>query len=256
MSRLKSLLLAGAGIALATGFSDPAHAVLKLSADLNGTNFTCVDNAACDTNNTIGILNVGDVNQGGVEVFGTFQTQAIATGIGTNNRLDTSSFTVVNHNATTVPVTVAVSGINFQGPVTTFTASGNSNFTEAVGSNIQLQYYGDTGNNQGADNPNDTPGTKLVDTGVNNVTDPSQSFNVNQSGPFVDNNVFSLTLWGTLNLTPNGRLTNRTQSLVATQVAIPEPDSLVLLGTMGAGLFGVGFIARRRRNDVGGSYCA
>jgi hypothetical protein len=42
-----SIRLAAAG--LFGGFSDAAHAVLQIAADIDGVEFSCVDNAACDT---------------------------------------------------------------------------------------------------------------------------------------------------------------------------------------------------------------
>lgn len=240
---MKALLLA-AGLAL-VGIA-PAYATLQLSADINGTPFFCADQTACDLNLTPGILNVGTVTQAGVTIFGTFQTQQIASGTGDINRLDTTSFNVVNNNATTVPITIAIGGTDFSGPVASYTASGTTNFSLAQGSDFNLKFYGDTANNQGADTPNDLPGTQLATTGLTSVTQQSQAFSFNNTGAFVDPDLFSMTLWAMTDLAAHGTLTNRTQSIVATQV-ISEPSSLALLG---AALISATLVLRRRRNGV------
>ena len=64
--------------------------------------------------------------------------------------------------AGTVPITVAIGGTNFAGPVQTYTASGGGTFNNAVSSTLQVSFYADTANTQGADTPTDTPGTQLA----------------------------------------------------------------------------------------------
>ena len=177
---------------------------------------------------------------------GTFQTQQIATAAGETNLLDTTSFNITNNNATTVPISIAVGGTDFLGPVTTFAASGTTNFTNAAGSEFLLSYYGDVNNTQGADSPGDTPGALLSTTGLIPVTsDNPTGFSHNDAGGFIDSNLFSFTLFATTDLVAQGTLTNRTQAIVATQVAspIPEPGTLGLLG--GALLSAVWFMRRR-----------
>ena len=65
MKTITTTALAIAAIALSTG---PAHAVLQLSADINGTPFNCVDNTACDQNPLAGTLQIANQTIAGVAV--------------------------------------------------------------------------------------------------------------------------------------------------------------------------------------------
>src|SRR5690348_8574718 len=108
-------------IALMAGLSSDARATLMISADINGTVFTCADQqASCDTNPTVGQLQIANQTVAGVQFLGSSQTQVI----GPVNSLNSSSFQFINNNAVSVPLQLAVSGTNFLGPVTTFSASG------------------------------------------------------------------------------------------------------------------------------------
>lgn len=69
------LSLCGVAAAGALGFvSAPAHATLQVLADVNGTVASCVDNAACDSNPAIGIIQVANSLVNGVQVNGSIQT--------------------------------------------------------------------------------------------------------------------------------------------------------------------------------------
>jgi hypothetical protein len=139
-SVLKPLLLAGALAVVAS----PSHAVLQIAADINGTVFTCFDNqAGCDTNPTVGTLQIADQTLLGVEILGSAQTQTIASGPGTSNSLNTSSLQIRNTTASDISITVAVGGTDFAGPVETFSASGGGPECDRVDHNVGVLWrYG------------------------------------------------------------------------------------------------------------------
>lgn len=230
------LALVLAGVALA---ASPAYAVLQISANINGTSFTCFDNeASCDTNPAIGQLSIADQTIGGVQFLGSAQTQVI----GPTNSLNTSSFQIINNNATSVPIQVAVSGTNFQGPVTNFSASSSGTFQSAVGSSATFTYFGDPTNTQGANNPTDLPGTSLVPGGdTKSVTLPTDGFGFNHEGTFTAAGLYSMSLGTTATLTAGGSLVGRSQAIVTAQ-AVPEPAAIAVFGM---GLLGLTLVRRR-----------
>jgi hypothetical protein len=229
-------------LALAAGPPPPAHATLQLAATFGATNFFCADqNAACDTDPTIGILQLANQTIGGVQVNGSIQTQTI----GTTNILNASSLSVINNNAVTTPITVTVGATNFTGPVVAFVTSGSGVFQSAVGSVVDLGWWNDPTNTQGADTATDTPGTK-IDTFNHVATVVADSFSHNGAGAVSDPALFSMTEQVAGTLIFGGQLLNFGRTELKALQAIPEPASLALLG---AAVLGFGAIARRRRSN-------
>lgn len=237
---MRRLLLASlASLALPAA----ANATLQISANINGTAFSCADQAACDTNPVVGQLSIADQTIAGVQFLGSAQTQVI----GPTNSLNTTSFQIINNNTGSVPITLAVSGTNFLGPVTSFNASSSGTFQSAIGSSANFTYFADAANTQGANSPTDLPGTSLVPGGDTvNVTLATDGFGFNHNGAFAASGLYSMSLGTTATLTAGGSLVGRSQAIVTTQ-AVPEPASL---GIFGLGALGAIFFSRRSRRSA------
>ena len=226
---LAATLLAGLPLA-------QASAVLQFTADVNGNVFSCVDNTGCDTNSAVGTITTGTLTFGALTFLGSAQTQTT----GGSNTLDTTSFQITNSGASTAPISIAVGGTDFVGPVTTLSESASGTWQDAAGSTIDNSFYADPANTQGGGTPTDHPGVLQADSGVVTASGPTDSFNFNASSLFSDPDLYSMTLQTVGTLTGNGgQLTGRSQAIVA--VNTPEPASLAILGI---GLITLGFVRR------------
>ena len=224
MSRLLLAATALGALALAT----PANATLQVAAVFNGTLFSCVDNAACDTNLSTGTIQIADQTIGGIEINGSIQTSTgTPANPNVNDILNTSSLSLINTLGTTVTATVTISDTSFRAPVATFSTSTSGTWETAVGSTATTKWWADPTNSQGADAVNDTPGA-LLDTFSSTALLAADSYNHNGSGPFVSANPFSLTEQISVSLTGGANLLNRGQTVILTPV--PEPTSMALLG--------------------------
>ena len=239
MTLRTQLFAAAATVAL---FAPPASATLQISGLVGGIAVQCADGQACDLNPNPNQLSIGDTTVGGVQFIGSSQTQVNGSLGGAPNSLNTSSFQIINNSGGDVDITLAVGGTGFTSPTSTFSASGSGTFQSAIGSDIHLGFFGDTGNNQGADTPTDTPGVELAsfDHAATLATD---AFATNQPGVFETTGPFSMTLFASGTIVNGGSLVGRTQAIISDVVAVPEPGSL---GMMLVGLTGL-YYARRRR---------
>ena len=114
--------------------SAPAQATLQVIADVSGSVSACVDQAACDLNPAIGIIQTANGSLNGVQINGSIQT---STGTPANpgpDILNTSSLSIINTTATTKTVTLVVSDTDFTGPVVSFLTAGSGVWQNAIGS--------------------------------------------------------------------------------------------------------------------------
>jgi hypothetical protein len=238
--------MAAAGLMAAV--SAPAHATLQIAVDVNGSPFFCGDNMSCDTDKTIGTLQIGDQLLDGVLVHGSIQ---LSTGTPANpgpDLIDTSSLSIVNLSGATRTAEVAISDTDFSTPVRGFHLTGSGTWVGAAGSSLTLGWYDDPANAQGANlGPGGvptTPGT-LLGSFTTAGSNPFHSFSTDQTGLVSDTGPFSMTLWADGTLTPGAALLGRDQGEVKS-FAIPEPSTWVLMALGFAGLGFVGFRQTRQ----------
>lgn len=224
-------------LALSLIFTSSASAGPILAGLIDGVQFCATDNnVACaggvqifDIDPTPGVLSLSNTTFAGVSVQGSFHTQVIGP---PQNSLNSSSLSVTNTTGGTINAQLAVGGIGFVGPVQTIESSGSGTWQNAVGSTATLSWYADHANTQGGELFNDTPGILLGTlTDVAGVGVDAFSTNGAFLAPFVDPDLFSMTLGYTMNLTAGGSLISRGQNEIADVAAVPEPATMVLLGT-------------------------
>jgi hypothetical protein len=215
-----------------------AHAVLQLALDVQGAVFTCADGQACDTNGATGIIQVNNQSINGVAINGSIQSADLTARI-----LNTSSLSIINHSGASRTLDFAVSATDFVGPAVSFATASAATFQTANGSTLNVAFYDDPNNTQGANTPTNAPGD-LIDSASHNVVGAADSFSHNNSGSLAnpDTGAFSMTETVTALLVNGGQIINRGQTEIKD---VTEPASLAMLGM---GMLGLGMIRSRRRS--------
>jgi hypothetical protein len=243
MSISRSLLtLAIAGLGL-VWTPQTADADLILAGTINGSSFCAVDNDAfacgfgtqlADADATDGRLGLADGTFGGLTVEGSSHRQTLGP---PTNILSSSSLNIINTSGADVAFDVAVGATDFVGPINTAFTTGSGTWINAVGSTINLEWWNDPANDQGAETPGDTPGG-LVDSFTDTPTVAADSFN-HVGGPFLVNDpaAFSMTLRYFGTLADGAVLNSRGQAEIKPVADVSAPATLLLLGS-GLGLLG------------------
>ena len=226
----------------------PSQASVILSGTIGGINFCATDNnSVCsfgiqltDTDPTFGMLSLNTTLLGGLQVSGSLQMFQAGP---TQNFLNSSSLAIINTTANAVAAQLAIGGTNFLAPTSTVSTSGSGTWQNAAGSTMLMSWYADVANGVGGNTSSSLPGVQLASF-ANTAGAGVQSFSTNGGPfPFSTVNPFSMTLGFNLNLAGHGSLISRGQNAIADVTPVPEPGSMMLLGT---GLIGLATSARKR----------
>lgn len=247
------LAIAVCMVALALVLSTPAQATLQIGVSVydtvnvaTGYSTVIVDNGIGDFDPAVGQIALGNNFQPipNFIVQGSFHTSKL----GGLNLLTSGSSTVTNNRANTVRAYVAVGDTDYTPPALIASVTGSGTFTNAIGSTMYMGYYDDPANVQGANiafvDLNDflanawklTPGNLIASYNfASTLALDSYSFNQGKI-PVLDPDRFSMTLLFDFNLTSNGILVSRGQSM---EKVVPIPGAVWLLGSGLLGLIGL-----------------
>jgi hypothetical protein len=249
----KRLFAAVAMSGLMAVVAPSAHALLMLSGTILGAvseDFCAADqNLGCgfgdvilDENLALNQLGLDAITINGVEVFGSLH---IATYGPPTNILNSSSLQIINTNDFAVDILVTVSATDFVPPSTTAFTSGSGTFQTVAGSTIELAWWNDPTNEQGAEDPNDTPGVLLEPAFFFAAPTAPLSF-AHNGGPFNVEDLlpYSMTLQFHITLPAGAELVSRGQTVNKDVATVAEPASPLLFGT---GVLLLAWLVRKNR---------
>jgi hypothetical protein len=219
---MKRILLAAAAFA---ALASPSQAALQLSAQIGGDSFLCVDNASCDSDATLGVINTAPVILDGI----LFSSSSAAAVSGPTDFLNAANLLITNTNSSSVTITITASDTGFSAPVSAFAAA-NSGVWQGGGlSAATFKWFIDAANAQGASTPFDTPGS-LVDSDISTSVPPTLAFSRNSLVTLGLVSPYSMTEQTTIALGAGESLVNRGQSIITTEAVIPETRTWVMMG--------------------------
>jgi hypothetical protein len=218
------------GLTAAFGLASTPSAAdtLRLAGTIGGVNVCAADNnVACgfgiqltDIDANPGSLSIGETTIGAINFKGSVQ---LATPGPANRVLSSSFLTLRNTTGAPVSATIAVGATGFLGVVNGAVTSGSGTFANAGGATTTLTWCHDSTNSQGAELPNDCPGT--VDTFSFSVPAgvPVESF-AHTAGPFAvtASALFSMTMKVEFTLPAGGQFVSRGQVMEAVDVPVVD----------------------------------
>jgi hypothetical protein len=232
-----------------------AEATLLFAADVDGSAaLRCTDNQgptpACpggDTNPAVGTISLPFTSVDGITLVGSVSS-SVGTPANPNatDILNSSSLNIIG-NFAPHHIVAAVGDTDFAAPVASFSVSTSFTAQLAQGTTVTTAFFDDALNRQGAEDPLDAPGSPLASF-TDTVSLPTDAFSHSTSGPVSDTDPFSMTQTLDIQLAAGTieppQLVNRGSTEIKEPAAIPEPSSLVVLGTA---LAGFAWVRRRQQ---------
>jgi hypothetical protein len=236
---LLSVAMAGGAVA---GLSAQAHATLQFSIGNGEASLTCADNTPCDSDPATGVISIPSISSPAFGVSASGINLTSTGGTGAPTALDAVVGSFSNASGQTLSGAFALGDTSFNS-VKQFRVSVSATWTNATAdSELDVTWFADALNDQGANNPFDAPGSEFAnieldspETG-NGTVNFSDTVSVDLSGPF------SLTLQGDLTLANGG-----TVSVTESVVAVPEASTWTMLIAGFAGLGIAGYRVSRKR---------
>jgi PEP-CTERM motif len=207
--------------------------------------FTCVDNSACDTNPTVGVIDIPSMIVDGLE-GSDIVVQSTGNQDNDNPAPPSLSFSVgLFRNATSgnLDANFAVSDTDFRGSAN-LDLSANASWTNAGDSNVILGWFADPNNTQGGNTPTDAPGMNLDDTEF----EPPGAAASESMTVLSESSLYSLSDQGTLFLVSGGTASGgQSTTFSSISPAVPEPSTWAMMALGFAELAFAGYRRARLR---------